>query len=300
MHLVLAAVAFSTFLWWFSTGVIFFLNSRSPRTFAWSMAGGTLVLTGAVYGLWATAGQETVGAAFLAFSCGLLIWGWHTMSYYMGVVTGPRRARCPAGCSGRRRFVHALATSIHHELAIVVTAALLFYMTWGQPNRFGLWTFLALWAMHVSAKLNVFLGVRNLNAEFIPERLQYLTSYFRERPMNLLFPFSVTGGTALAILLAHSAAAAEATSFSTAGFTLLASLVALAVVEHWFMVLPIPADALWRWSLKHRTGTGDAPGGQGTDALPAEPETGATNRAAEMPPTGKRAALRSPVGSASA
>ncbi len=298
MELVLAAVAFSTFLWWFSTGVIFYLNSRSPRTFVWSMTGGTLVLAGAFYGLWRSASQETVGAAFTAFSCGLLIWGWHTMSYYMGVVTGPRRARCPEGCTGARRFIHALATSLHHELAIVATAALLVYLTWDQPNRFGLWTFLALWAMHVSAKLNVFLGVRNLNADFIPERLQYLTSYFRERPMNLLFPFSVTGGTMLAVVLAQAAGAADASAFAIAGFTLLASLVALAVVEHWFMVLPIPADALWRWSLKRDSAARDSDDRpQKGPAAAARTDAAARENASSSE---ERDALRAPVGSASA
>jgi len=36
----------------------------------------------------------------------------------------------------------------------------------------------------------------------------------------------------------------------TIGFVLLATLSALAVIEHWFMILPIPAEALWRWSLR--------------------------------------------------
>jgi putative photosynthetic complex assembly protein 2 len=37
-----------------------------------------------------------------------------------------------------------------------------------------------------------------------------------------------------------------------AGFTLLASLVALGLLEHVFMVMPVPADALWRWGLASR------------------------------------------------
>ncbi|MGQ3058344.1 MAG: DUF3623 family protein, partial [Nevskia sp.] len=32
----------------------------------------------------------------------------------------------------------------------------------------------------------------------------------------------------------------------------LATLLSLAVLEHWFLVLPIPADALWRWGLSSR------------------------------------------------
>jgi hypothetical protein len=36
------------------------------------------------------------------------------------------------------------------------------------------------------------------------------------------------------------------------GFGLLATLVALGLLEHVFMVLPMPADALWRWGLASR------------------------------------------------
>ncbi|NDB26262.1 MAG: DUF3623 family protein, partial [Gammaproteobacteria bacterium] len=34
--------------------------------------------------------------------------------------------------------------------------------------------------------------------------------------------------------------------------TILATLAALAVVEHLLMVLPLPAESLWRWSLANR------------------------------------------------
>ena len=41
-------------------------------------------------------------------------------------------------------------------------------------------------------ELNVFLGVRNLNEQFLPKHLRYLGSYLVQKPMNLLFPLSVT------------------------------------------------------------------------------------------------------------
>lgn len=282
-HFVAPAV-FATFLWWFSTGVIFYLNARAPRTFGWSMLGASILLVGALYGIWYSASMQSPAGAYLAFSCGVLIWGWHTMSYYMGVVTGPRRSPCPVDCRGWRHFLHAVQTSIYHELAIVATVALLAALTWREPNRFGLWTFLVLWSMHVSAKLNVFLGVRNLNKEFIPDRLQYLTRFFRRRSMNLLFPFSVTIGTLVAVRFAGLAAAPGATGFDAVGYTLLATLMALAVIEHWFMILPIPAEALWRWSLDPAPVA--RPGETGTD----NPTTGAGNveRAAEPHRTERR------------
>jgi putative photosynthetic complex assembly protein 2 len=243
------AALYATFVWWFSTGVIFFFNARPRHTFRWTLGAASLVLGGALWGIWATATLATTTGALIAFTCGVLIWGWHTMSYYMGIVTGPRRRGCPRDCRGWRHFVHAVETGLYHELAIIATAVVLVALTWNAPNRYGLWTFLVLWGMHVSAKLNVFLGVRNLNKDFIPQHLSYLTSFFRRRSMNLLFPFSVTIGTLITAALVQAALAPEAGAFDRTGLVLLAALMALAVIEHWFMILPIPADVLWRWSL---------------------------------------------------
>jgi putative photosynthetic complex assembly protein 2 len=150
-----------------------------------------------------------------------------------------------------RHFRHAIEAILWHELAIVAGALLVALATRGGSNRVGLLAFLVLWGMRESAKLNLFLGVRNLGEAFLPERLRYLLSFFRRRPMNLLFPVSVTVGSWLAVEFAGRAL--DATSaFAVTGQAMLATLCALAMLEHWLMVLPLPADALWRWSLEGR------------------------------------------------
>jgi Protein of unknown function (DUF3623) len=116
----------------------------------------------------------------------------------------------------------------------------------------GTWTFMILWWMHQSATLNVFLGVRNLNEEFLPEHLHFLKSFLTKKPMNLLFPVSVTVSTIIAVTLVEKAVAPGAGAFRAVGFTLLATMMTLAVLEHWFLVLPLPAAALWRWGLASR------------------------------------------------
>jgi len=113
--------------------------------------------------------------------------------------------------------------------------------------------------MHESARLNVFLGVRNVNAQFLPPHLAYLKSFLRTRPMNLLFPLSVTVSTVICSVLATEAAIATE-PFRQAGFTFLATMMALAILEHWFLVLPVPAEAMWNWSLRsRREGEGASP-----------------------------------------
>lgn len=118
-------------------------------------------------------------------------------------------------------------------------------LTWGQPNQVAAWTFGVLWLMRLSAKLNVFLGVRNLNEQFLPEHLRYMHSYFRQRPSNGLFRVSVIAVTALAAAAWHSAVAQSSGPFEVTACSFVAMLLSLALLEHWFMVLPLPSEKLW-------------------------------------------------------
>jgi putative photosynthetic complex assembly protein 2 len=249
-------VLYALFLWWFSTGLILYLDGLPARTYRWSMLGATALLGAALYGLARSSADPSVGGAYVAFTCGLVIWGWHEISLLMGYVTGPRRTPCPEGCGGWRHAVHATQTILYHEIAIAATAAAVVALTWGGANQVGAWTFMILWGMRLSAKLNVFLGVPNLSEEFLPEQLHYLKSYLAKKPMNLLFPVSVTVSTVIAALLVRSALAADASAFEVAGFVFLAALLALAILEHWFLVLPLPDAALWSWALRSRPGPG--------------------------------------------
>lgn len=240
---------YALFLWWFSTGLILYLDRRPTHTFKWSMAGAAVILAAAFWGLYESRDDTGIGGAYMAFTCGLLIWAWQEMSFYTGYLTGPRKTMCPEGCSGWRHFGHALAANLYHEISIVISLGMCVALTWGAPNQTGLWTFLLLWWMHESARLNVFLGVRNLNEQFLPEHMAFLRSFLKRAPINLLFPFSVTISTVLTVWLVQQAMAAPSAG-EAAGFSFLAALLALAVLEHWFLVLPLPAEKLWDWSLR--------------------------------------------------
>ncbi|GEP02026.1 putative photosynthetic complex assembly protein PuhE [Methylobacterium oxalidis] len=239
-------------VWWFSTGLIILLDHLPRHTFRWSMAGASLVLAAALLAIGASAGDASEAGAFTAFTAALLVWGWQEISYYMGFVSGPAPRACPPGTRGFDRFRAAAAASLWHEAAIVAGGLAILALTWDAPNRFALWTYLILWGMNLSARLNMFLGVRNLNAEFLPDHLSYLGCYLRKRPMNPLFPISVSLATVIAALLGRAALAEEAAAFEVVGFTILTTLTALATLEHWFLMLPLPAAALWSWSLPAR------------------------------------------------
>lgn len=270
MSNLLAPVLFALFLWWFSTGAILFLDGLPRRTFRWSMAGATLLAALAVYGLWMTTADTSVAGAYLAFSCGLMIWAWHEMSFLMGIVTGTRKDAPPEGARGWQRFVAAAQTLIHHELAILATAVLVIALTWDQPNQVALWTFLVLWGMKTSAKFNVFLGARNLSVEFLPDHLKYLQHHFRYRNMNGLFPVTMIVSVLVSAVLLQQAFDDATTPFASTGHLLVVTLLGLAIVEHVFLFMPFPADALWRWGLRSRTvegsETSETPGKAAADA----------------------------------
>ena len=125
-------------------------------------------------------------------------------------------------------------------------------VTWGMPNQVGLWTFIILWLMRWSAKLNIFLGVRNLHVEYWPEHLRYLQTFARERSMNELFPLSIIVATAGIAVLAFTAFTAASGSPQRTGAILLATLLTLATLEHWFLIVRVPEDLLWRPGLRSR------------------------------------------------
>ncbi|MBV6658814.1 MAG: DUF3623 domain-containing protein [Devosiaceae bacterium] len=244
-------MVFALFIWWFSTGLILLADRLPAVSERALMVGASMMALAALGAVWLLRDVTTVPAAYGGFVAGLVLWGWHEASFLSGSVTGGRRTACPPGARGWRRFVYAAQTLIHHELAIAATALALALMVWGSANEVALWTFVILWGMRLSTKFNIFLGVPNVTEEFLPSRLNYLKTYFRTRALNLLFPFSVTLGTGAVFWLSHLVLGA-ATPFEQAGYTLLATLAALGVLEHWFLVLPFRDQELWRWYLRRQ------------------------------------------------
>lgn len=243
---------FAIFIWWFSTGLVLLLDGLPRTTFRWSILISTLLCSAAFLGMAQSASQPTVVGAYCAFTCALLVWAWHELTFLTGWLTGPRKSPSPAGISGWPRFTQAVAAILWHELGILASGFIIVTITWNAPNQVGTWTFLVLWAMRTSAKLNLFLGVRNLSEEFLPSHLAYMESFFRRRPMNPLFPFSVTVGALVFFWLMVQVFNPLSPAGVAVGMMLVGTMLAMAVLEHFLLVLPLPSTALWRWALKNR------------------------------------------------
>lgn len=248
MSLYLGVIAFALFSWWFSTGLVLFLNHLAIRSYRWSLTVISAVSVGSLATLPLTATMTDVPGVLLAFTQGLLIWAWLELTYFMGFLTGPRNSPCPDAARGWRRFRLALLTSVYHELAVVVVGVAVLIVTWQAPNPVAAATYVVLWVMRWSAKLNLFLGVANVNREWFPQPLQYLVSYIRRRPMNAFFPVTITLATAMLALLTDAALQAQ-TPFAQAALTITATLLGLAILEHWFLVLPLRDSVLWQWCM---------------------------------------------------
>jgi putative photosynthetic complex assembly protein 2 len=244
-------ILYAALLWWFTTGLIFAVSRRSRRTVRISFALGSFIAIGAIYMLLTTAREVSPGHIYLAFTSGLLIWGWLVAGYYFGFVTGPQTTSLnavqphPMG----KRFRLALRGSLYHELLIAGVAVLLFGLTWSQPNRWGLWIFLALWLMHSSAKLCVFLGVRNFRVDFLPPHLHYVRALLGRRPGNPLLPITVCLAISVSLALLYQVVAPGADASHITGSLLVATMLLLGVMEHLLLVLPLPF-VLFGWGVR--------------------------------------------------
>lgn len=238
---------FALFIWWFSTGLVILLDRKVGLAEPVRRVSGLAIVALSIAVMVWSADIASTQAAYMGFLAGITLWGWHELGFLSGRVTGPNPVPCPPGLAGFARFKAALGTILWHELAIAATALVLIFVFQDAVNTVCLATFLILWALRLSAKINIFLGVPNMTVDLLPENLDFLKSHFRKRSMNWFFPVSVIAATVTAGWLAHGAFQPGATPFEVTSSALLATLVALGMIEHWFMVLPVPDAALWRW-----------------------------------------------------
>jgi putative photosynthetic complex assembly protein 2 len=233
-------------LWFASTALIVWLANRPRATFPASLGFGAAA---GVFGLlWVayTAGDPGPTAAYFSFIGALAVWGWHELAFLTGAVAGTRRGHA-SGARGWARFREGTAAVIHHEIALAVTAVLLVSLSWGEPNQTGAAAFAILFALRLSAKLNIFLGVPNISDELLPAHLAYLKSYFGSPRLTPALALSLAGSLALAVWLGQ-----RAMTSGEAGAALLFALAALGALEHLFLALPLRDGALWRWAIPAR------------------------------------------------
>lgn len=229
--------------WWLGTGLVLYLQQRIVNAKTPLIVALTLVALGSL-GIMIFAGaQLDPMSAYLGFAGAICLWGCIELSYYSGLIGGIHTRPCPENCSTIKRFQLALGASIWHELSALFVGGLVLSLLLMAENPAGLYTFLVLWLMRWSAKLNLFFGVPNFNTDWFPQRLAYAHSYIRRARVSLFFPVSVVFASLVALHMMRTGLAkppAEALSMLLPGTLLL-----LAILEHLFMALPIADSKLW-------------------------------------------------------
>ncbi len=246
---VLPPVAGALLIWWASTGIIIYVCGRAAWR-PWVFGVVTALQPLAWWRLWAEKSSSEVGGVFASFFWAVVIWAWIETSYYSGMIVGRRLPELEPDAPTGLRLRRAIAANLYHELSILALSVVVVALGWGGQNETGLWAFMILHWTHQSAKINIFLGVSNLTTEYLPDNLRYMAQYFSQKPLNMFFPFSATITTVLATFLFASTASATSAG-QQVGQALLFVMMCAAVLEHWWLVTPVPSRA-WAWALKSR------------------------------------------------
>src|ERR1700733_4446922 len=106
---------YAAFIWWFSTGAVLLLVGRSGQFDGLRAVSAASLLLGSLFGLTLTANDTSLGGAYAAFTCTILLWGAQEIAFLAGWVTGPRPQPCPASAKGWKRLALALQAILYHE-----------------------------------------------------------------------------------------------------------------------------------------------------------------------------------------
>lgn len=260
MSPVLLALLCALGCWWLGTGVVLWLQrrldtaaTRGTRTASQAaitrapiIATLGLVGTVAVVALVATSASLDRAASIGGFAAAICLWGAFELGWALGLIGGTHAEPCPEGVRGWSRFRLALGTSLWLEIAVLGTGVAASVLLLEASNPTGALTFIVLWLMRWSAKLNLFLGVPNFSTEWFPARHAHLASYIRRAPVSAFYPVALAAASLVAALLLHRAVQAEGDAALV--YALPAVLLVLAVLEHVFLALPIADLELWnRW-----------------------------------------------------
>ncbi len=244
---VVWACVFTAMCWWFGTGVILWLDRLPPASFRWSLLGWTMLLILSFKGVYESMRDVNVANAYLAFGSVIVMWGWHELAFLTGWITGPRKVALTEGAQGWQRFKESVQVMLHHEVALLLNFGILWLMQKDQPNHVALCTYALLWFMRLSAKLNLYFGVPQNGAQYLPSHLVYLASYFRTRLITPWFVISISAAIGAWCWLVWQAQ--QGAMAITTGWVMLATLLGLAIVEHLIMIFPLPLERLWGWAM---------------------------------------------------
>ena len=251
----LAVVAAVAAFWYGVTGLLLALE-RSPATRVLALV---VAFAAAMAGVACTRrarDADTAGGAGRAVLGGALLWTCVSTAFYSGWVVGPVTTTATMHAQPQApsfaRAADALAATAYSSVLAAVLLAVAFWAArpaggsagttsrltsrltseHGGAARFAPATFIALWAAHELAKLNVFAGVASPGAAYLPPYLAHLRQFFGPPHNSPLLAWSVAVLVAAAVLFGARARRATGDPARRTGLALLAGILLLAAFEH--------------------------------------------------------------------
>jgi putative photosynthetic complex assembly protein 2 len=241
----LAVVGF----WWLVTGVIVALQRNEwTKLIAWAVS--TALAMYAVQVIHVQRDMRTASSARRTFLAVTAIWMWINVALYGGWIVGPSQPATGLHTTALGQALEAVRSLLWHELLCVLILVVSWMHVRRSPNKFAVVSLATYWAVLQVAKLNIFFGVANPGARFLPPHLQFLLTFYGPAENSGWLPVSFFAALGAAMWLWWSGWQAR-DGFAKQSRTLLAMLIALAAVE--YLLLGVRSDApLWEVFLKAR------------------------------------------------
>ncbi|MEY4608221.1 MAG: hypothetical protein RL625_438 [Gemmatimonadota bacterium] len=237
--------------WWVATGLIIAMQANPVTRFAGLLIATVLAVVGTVE-MRAVRDDRSARGIRRSFLGGAMLWAWVSASFYGGYITGIHPAGPVAAAPSWAAVPPAIAATLVSDAAAIVLILVGFVMDRDAPNRTGLWSLILFWGVQQLAKLNVFFGVENPAANFLPPHLAYLHQFFGP-PVNSPF---LLGSIVLTISLtawAIRSARRNPSEGDRQAAAIYATILGLAVLE--LIVLGIPLQQTpWDSFLRARGG----------------------------------------------
>lgn len=227
--------------WWGATGITLAMQRSELLSVLSIIASSALGVIGA-WLIIRTRADASASGARLAFLGSSLLWMWSSTLFYAGL--GIRIGSVAE--TGARTWLlagQAIAATLRPDLVGVALFVAVAVFVRRSANRMALLTFAIYWCTLQTAKINVFMGVRNAGIDWLPEHLEPLSRFFGPAENSWLLSWTVLALSAFVLIVAHRARNAR-TVYERHAFGMAALLLTLALLEHVFLGMPF-ALPLW-------------------------------------------------------
>lgn len=215
--------------WWVATGVIIAMQ-HSPLTRLVGLIFSTLLAFVGVAEMRAVRDDESPTGVRRAFLGGAMLWAWVSASFYGGYITGMHPTGPVPVAPAWGAVWPAIEATLVNDAATLIILIIGFVSDRDAKNRTGMLTLALFWGVQQVAKLNVFFGVENPAANFLPPHLAYLRQFFGP-PVNS--PFLTASTVVVALLMLWTAWGARRTQAEgrRVAATIYTTILGLAVLE---------------------------------------------------------------------